>query len=201
MPNFQTRIKAIQQLQPLSEAQLVIAPLVHFASLGKLETLKPHMVKALSLGWNLSQLQEVCLQIYPFAGFPRALNALTTLEQVAKELNLEYPQPRGKAYQQELNYYALGEQIFSTLCQIPTPEYLQNFAGIDTALKAHLFGYLFARSELSPVNRELVAVATLASLEHLEPQLRGHMQILRNLGISSKDLELYLGQIKQEVLS
>lgn len=66
------------------------------------------------------------------------------------------------------------------------------------ALKAHLFGYLFSRDNLSAVNRELVTVSTLASLETVQNQLRSHLGILKNLGLNETELKRVVDEIRQQ---
>lgn len=75
---------------------------------------------------------------------------------------------------------------------------LWNFDGVDYALKAHLFGYLFSRDNLSAVNRELVTVSTLASLETVQNQLRSHLGILKNLGLNETELKQVVDEIRQQ---
>lgn len=75
---------------------------------------------------------------------------------------------------------------------------LWNFDGVDYALKAHLFGYLFSRDNLSAVNRELVTVSTLASLETVQNQLRSHLGILKNLGLNETELKRVVDEIRQQ---
>ncbi|WP_373840424.1 carboxymuconolactone decarboxylase family protein, partial [Glaesserella sp.] len=65
-------------------------------------------------------------------------------------------------------------------------------------LKAHLFGYLFSRDNLSPVNRELVTVSTLAGLETVQNQLRSHLGILKNLGLNETELKRVIDEIRQQ---
>lgn len=66
------------------------------------------------------------------------------------------------------------------------------------ALKAHLFGYLFSRDNLSAVNRELVTVSTLASLETVQNQLRSHLGILKNLGLNETELKRVVDEMRQQ---
>lgn len=73
------------------------------------------------------------------------------------------------------DYYALGMHTLNTLSGQDNSAVLWNFNGVDYALKAHLFGYLFSRDNLSAGNRKLVTVSTLASLETVQNQLRSHL--------------------------
>ncbi|RIY33346.1 hypothetical protein CJP74_02090 [Psittacicella melopsittaci] len=171
---------------------LALAPLAYFAARGELIALDSAISTALEAGFTPSQIQEVFLHQYAYAGFPRAINALNTLDQVLANQGIALPTPQGKAYDPQVDYYQLGEQVFPTLFKVPVPTYLQNFAGIDAALKAHLFGYLFSRQEILPaLERELITVSTLAALENVQPQLRGHLFAVKNLGYSQEQSLAY----------
>ena len=60
------------------------------------------------------------------------------------------------------------------------------------------FIWLFVyRDNLSAVNRELVTVATLISLESVPNQLRSHLMILKNLGIDKPEQQRITQNIAQ----
>ncbi|EEV24361.1 hypothetical protein AM202_05374 [Actinobacillus minor 202] len=96
------------------------------------------------------------------------------------------------------NYYALGMHTLNTLNGRDNSAVLWNFDGVDYALKAHLFGYLFSRDNLSAVNRELVTVSTLAGLETVQNQLRSHLGILKNLGLNETELKRMIDEIRRQ---
>lgn len=55
-----------------------------------------------------------------------------------------------------------------------------------------------SRDNLSAVNRELVTVSTLASLETVQNQLRSHLGILKNLGLNETELKRVIDKIRQQ---
>ena len=59
----------------------------------------------------------------------------------------------------------------------------------DYYLKAHLFGDIFARDNLTYADRELVTVSALSGLEGVEPQLKAHIAGARNMGVSEEQLQ------------
>ena len=59
----------------------------------------------------------------------------------------------------------------------------------DYYLKAHLFGDIFARDNLTFADRELVTVSALSGLEGVEPQLKAHIAGARNMGVSEEQLQ------------
>ncbi|RIY32908.1 carboxymuconolactone decarboxylase family protein [Psittacicella gerlachiana] len=197
--NLSEELAKIAQTTSLTERQLAIAPVAYFTALGQLDALKVAVAQALEAGLTPEQLQEVFLHQYAYAGFPRALNGLLTFQGVLQERKIEFQNNLITAYDKQVDYYQLGEKMLSILTQRDMRSItLNNFPGIDTALKAHLFGYLFARDQiLSPVDRELVTVSTLTALETVPSQLRSHLTIVKNLGISKAEAQKFINSLKE----
>ena len=59
----------------------------------------------------------------------------------------------------------------------------------DYYLKAHLFGDIFARNNLTFAEREIVTVSAIAALPGCEPQLRAHVSGARHMGVSQQQLQ------------
>ena len=59
----------------------------------------------------------------------------------------------------------------------------------DYYLKAHLFGDIFARDNLTYADRELVTVSALSGLEGVDPQLKAHIAGARNMGLTEEQLQ------------
>ncbi|WP_417763101.1 carboxymuconolactone decarboxylase family protein [Shewanella sp.] len=68
---------------------------------------------------------------------------------------------------------------------------------VDHALKAHLFGYLFSRDNLPPLDRELVVVSSLSALGNVNAQLRSHLRIATTLGIDATQMERFFSKFEQ----
>ena len=88
------------------------------------------------------------------------------------------------------DYYQLGIKRLAYLnkssIEDNTQPLFENFSPtMDYALKAHLFGYLFSRDNLAPLEREIVVVSTLSALGDVNAQLRSHLRITRNLGMGN----------------
>ena len=60
---------------------------------------------------------------------------------------------------------------------------------IDEYLKTHLFGDIFARSNLDWQSRELATLGILAALPGVESQLQSHMRISMNTGLTAGQLQ------------
>jgi len=85
----------------------------------------------------------------------------------------------------DINYYEYGTETLSILSQRDSSGLLQNFDGVDYALKAHLFGYLFSRDNLNYVNRELTTADKL------------HKYILKRASEIKKKCYIFLDEIQE----
>lgn len=71
----------------------------------------------------------------------------------------------------------------------PKAGYAEFAPVIERFLKEHLFADLFERDVLTYADRELATVSVVAALgESVEPMLRGHLAICRNLGMTEEQL-------------
>ena len=144
----------------------------------------------LDAGLTVSQIKEALSQLYAYTGFPRSLNALGTLQKVLEQRNAE-----GKATEEGVeasplpsNYNALaqGTEVQTTLSGQP---FNYAFCPVeDYYLKAHLFGDIFARDNLTHADRELITVSALSGLENVMPQLQAHVRGALNMGVTEEQL-------------
>ena len=144
----------------------------------------------LDAGLTVSQVKEALSQLYAYTGFPRSLNALGTMQRV-----LEQRQADGKTTREgedaspmTVGYDALqqGTGIQTKLSGRPF-DYAFCPAE-DYYLKAHLFGDIFARDNLSHADRELITVSALSGLENVMPQLQSHVRGALNMGVTQEQL-------------
>ena len=141
-------------------------------------------------GLTVSEAKEALSQLYAYTGFPRSLNALGSLKAVledreAKGLNTD---PGREADPLPAGYDALkqGTEIQTLLSGQP---FDYSFAPqTDYYLKAHLFGDIFARNNLSHADREIVTVSAIACLPGCEPQLKAHVAGALNMGVKETEL-------------
>ncbi len=144
----------------------------------------------LDAGLTVSQIKEALSQLYAYTGFPRSLNALGTLQKVLQQRNVE-----GKATEEGVeasslpnNYNALaqGTEVQTKLSGRP---FNYDFCSAeDYYLKAHLFGDIFARDNLTHADRELITVSALSGLENVMPQLQAHVRGALNMGVTEEQL-------------
>ena len=144
----------------------------------------------LDAGLTVSQIKEALSQLYAYTGFPRSLNALGTLQRVLEQRKADgkttiegeeaSPMPAG--------YDALkqGTEVQTKVSGRPF-DYSFSPAE-DYYLKAHLFGDIFARDNLTHSDRELITVSALCGLENVMPQLQSHVRGALNMGVTEEQL-------------
>ena len=146
--------------------------------------------KGLDAGLTVSQIKEALSQLYAYTGFPRSLNALGTLQRV-----LEQRKAEGKATEEGVEasklparYDAL-QQGTEVQTRVSGRAFNYDFSRAeDYYLKAHLFGDIFARDNLTYADRELVTVSALSGLENVMPQLQAHVSGALNMGVTEEQL-------------
>ncbi|MBR3223253.1 MAG: carboxymuconolactone decarboxylase family protein [Kiritimatiellae bacterium] len=137
-------------------------------------------------GLTLNEAKELVGQLYAYCGFPRALNAAGTLMKVAGDVKpTEGPaanMPRGSLGEQALPVWTANQ---TKLCGGPVKGALFDFhPQLDEYLKTHLFGDIFARDILDWRTREIVTIAALAARPETEPQMKAHIAIGKNNGVT-----------------
>ena len=141
-------------------------------------------------GLTVSQIKEALSQLYAYTGFPRSLNALGTLqkvfaERVAKDLKAE----AGEDASSLPNDYDALKQGTEVQTQLSGAAFNYAFCPAeDYYLKAHLFGDIFARDNLTFADRELITVSALSGLENVMPQLQAHVRGALNMGLTEAQL-------------
>lgn len=144
----------------------------------------------LDAGLTVSQVKEALSQLYAYTGFPRSLNALGTLQRV-----LEQRKASGKTTLEGEDASPLpsGYDALKQGTEVQTKLSGRAFdyafsPAEDYYLKAHLFGDIFARDNLTHADRELVTVSALSGLENVMPQLQAHVRGALNMGVSEEQL-------------
>ena len=159
---------------------------------GNINGLKAALNDGFEQGLTVSEAKEALSQLYAYTGFPRSLNALGALQQVKKErtdAGLRVEQGR-EADPMPKDYNALkqGTDVQTQLCG--GQPFTYTFAPqTDYYLKAHLFGDIFARNNLTFAEREVVTVSAISALPGCEPQLQAHVSGSRNMGVSDDVLK------------
>lgn len=164
---------------------------------GDLAGLKPALASGLDNGMTVNEIREVLVHTYAYCGFPRCLRALQTFMEVldarvAKGIN-DVAGRDASPVEDGRTRYERGRDILSEISGIPADAPKAGYAEfapvIERFLKEHLFADLFERDVLTYAERELATVSVIATLgESVEPMLRGHMAICRNLGMTDAQL-------------
>ena len=187
----------------LNAKQQSLIPIAAFTAKGDLERLSVALNEGLEAGLTINEVKEVLVQMYAYTGFPRSLDGLNTFmsvladrqkkgikDEVGKDAS---PLPVGKSRRE------LGTEIQTSLVGRPVSGPTYDFAPlIDTFLKEHLFADMFGRDVLDFQARELATVSALASLP-AENQLRSHLNVSMNVGLSAEQLRQFVSVLGDKV--
>lgn len=179
--------------QAVSSRQQSIAPIAAAMAVGDMPRLNAALNQGLDAGLTVSDAKEILVQLYAYTGFPRSLNALGELMKVLdarKQRGVQDapgrdpgPVPTGS------ELLAQGTANQTKLIGSPVRGPLFEFAPqVDQYLKTHLFGDIFARDNLDWQSRELATVGALAALPGVESQLRSHIAVSMNVGLTAAQL-------------
>ena len=180
--------------ETLSSRQQSIVPIAAHAAAGDIPRLNAALNSGLDAGLTVSDLNEVLVQVYAYAGFPRSLNALGELMKVLdarKQRGIQDAPGRApsRAIPKGDELLAAGTANQTRLSGGAVTGPLFQFApAIDEYLKAHLFGDIFERDNLDWQSRELATVGMLSALPGAESQLQSHMRISMNVGLTAGQL-------------
>lgn len=187
----------------LNHHQRAMIPIAVFAANDRLAQLNFALHEGLDLGLSINEIKEIMIQLYAYVGFPRSLNALSTLMSVVEGRRqngviddtgkLATPVP------ENWNSLENGTRNQTQLIGQPVTGALFEFApAIDQFLKSHLFGDIFQRDILDWQTRELVTLSALAALSGVNSQLRSHYSIAHNTGLSSEQLTAFIEVLYQK---
>lgn len=188
--------KAAPAMHPLTPKEATLITIAAQTARGNIDALTPALRQALDVGIPLEDLKEILTQLYAYCGFPRSLNALQALMTVANERAVNgLPTTQGCTPSPLPNESSLrfGTENQTKLCGRPVTGPLFDFApAIDTYLKAHLFGDIFGRDNLDWRTRELATIAALAAMPGVESQLRAHIRIGKQNGLTEAHIQAIL---------
>jgi len=180
-----------QTVMNLTDKQQTLVAIAANEAKGDLAALKKEVNTGFEEGLTISEIKEALSQLYAYTGFPRSLNALGALQQVIKErtdAGLKTEEGRdADALSADYDALKQGTKVQTQLCGGQPFNY--TFAPqTDYYLKAHLFGDIFARNNLTFAEREIVTISAIAALPGCEPQLKAHVSGARNMGVNDGQL-------------
>lgn len=193
--------------QALNVRQQGIVTIAAFTATGDLERLRTALQEGLDAGLTVNEIKEVLVQMYAYAGFPRSLNGLNTFMAVldarkANGIEDEVGREAGPL-PADMNKDETGARVRAKLvgqATIPPPAGYQLFAPIiDTFLKEHLFADIFARDILDHQSRELATIGALASMSGTAPQLRSHLGVALNTGLTEAQMQAFVSVLRAKI--
>ncbi len=161
------------------------------ATLNQLNQLKVHVQGGVNHGLSRTEIEEIFVQLGGYAGFPRAIDAMTTARQAIAELQgverLE-PSPPAEALDDDARSAAAREVMALLSRNQPRTGAGVDMGSFTGAAGRFAFGELWARTQLSRRDRSLVVCATLTTQDK-PTELRFHLQGALNHGVTAAELE------------
>ncbi len=201
--NLYAQEKSIPE-QPLTAKQQALVLISTFSANGDLLRLNKALNTGLDAGWTINEIKEVLTHIYAYAGFPRSLNAINTLETVIKERK-EKGKENAIGTETAItnttkSRFDFGKDVQTKLTGSTATGSAQKFVPIiDTFLKEHLFADIFERELLDFKTREIITISALASIGRAESQLAAHFNVGMNTGLTEKQLKQVVLILMKEV--
>jgi len=189
------------EMEALSAEQQKIVLISSFAASGDLQNLKTVLNEGLDAGLTVNEIKEILVHVYAYAGFPRSLNALGTLQSVleareARGINDEVGET-ASPLPEDKSSFELGREVQTEL--VGRPFHYEFAPAMDKFLKGHLFGDLFGRDILDYKTREIVTVSALASMNGVNSQLQSHFFMAFNTGVTPAELKGIVSTIEARV--
>jgi 4-carboxymuconolactone decarboxylase len=167
----------------VSEELLALARVSTAAALGRERTLRREIRAALRAGATPARLDETLLQLVPFAGYARAINAFAALQEIAPHVP-KAPPPRGDRLRR-------GERICRRIYGPVYERMIGRMSGFHPDLARWIledgYGKVLSRPILSLRERELIVVALLSALR-LPLQLESHVRGALRVGATKRDV-------------
>jgi len=207
---FSFSLKTVNAQQKMNTAQTLdnkqqgIVTISAFTAKGDLVHLQKALNDGLDAGLSINEIKEVLVQLYAYAGFPRSLNAITTLQAVVEDRKQKgIRDVIGKepsAVISTKTKFDIGKDVQTKLTGSTATGAPQQYVPIiDTFLKEHLFADIFSRDILDWKTREIATISTLASLGGTENQLRSHLRVGLNVGLTEEQLKSLVSVLQTKV--
>jgi len=152
----------------------------------------------------VNEVKEILVHLSAYAGFPRSLNAISTLEAGVNERKQKgLKDVTGKAPSRITTIkskFQFGKDVQTKLTGSTATGAPQKFVLIiDTFLKEHLFADIFGRDVFDYKTREIITISALASLGGVESQLRSHLNVGLNTGLTEQQLKGIVSVLQTKV--
>lgn len=153
---------------------------------GRLRLLEEIVAHARRIGRRRVEIEEALLQVYLFAGYPRAIEALTVLSRT-------WPSRGRPAGIPSRSWPILGERlcrrVYGGAYARMRANIKQAHPDLDHWMVHEGYGKVLSRPGLDSVSRELCAIGVLAAIR-APRQLAAHLRGARNVGATAADISL-----------
>ena len=188
----------------LNAKQRCIVNISAHTATGNIPALRLAVAEGLNSGLTISEVKEIIVQLYAYAGFPRSLNALNTLMAVLEDRKKNGIKDEigtePTSFPTRKSMLQTGTENQTRLIGRKISGEVYSFAPvIDRFLKEHLFGAIFNRTNLDWKTRELVTIAALAAMTGTEAQLRSHYGVGLYNGLTQLQLTELINIIENSV--
>lgn len=165
------------QTGKLTMKQREMITCITLATMQTLPQLKAHAGAALNVGVTPEELREVMYLTAPFIGFPKMLNAVTTVNEVFKERGISLPLDSQSRVTEETRHET-GKTIQDKLYPGGIASVMEGLPddlgkNVEQFLTDYFFGDIYSRGSLDLQTRELLGYCVLTTLE-AESQLHSH---------------------------
>ena len=195
-PDFANTMKRfiygeVEQQGNLTDKQRELITLVVLETTQDTNLFKMHVGSALHIGVTPVEIKEAVYQSAPYVGFPKALDALHSVNDVLKAKGIKLPLESQTTVTEEDRFekgLAVQKKIYGDYIdkmRAATPE---NQKHIQDYLSAFCFGDTYTRNALDLKMRELLTFSIIASLGGCEDHLKDHIQGNVNVGNDEKAL-------------
>lgn len=183
--------------EPLDLRQQNLAAISALTATGNIESLKAQLVAGLEAGLTINEIKEALVQLYAYCGFPRSLNGINSFMQVLEDRKLkgitDVTGREATPLKDSSDAYERGRKTLEALTRTPQSKPAPGFGEfaprIDAFLKEHLFADIFDSDVLDYRQRELVTISALAAMQGTEGQLKAHIGMGMNTGISTEQVQ------------
>jgi len=191
----------------LNAQQESIVKISALTAVGNLEDLKIQLNKGLDAGLSINEINETLVQLYAYCGFPRSLNAINAFMTVVEDRKSKgIKDLQGKEaspIKSDLDRYERGRKTLEELTKVPQTKPAPGFGEFapraDAFLKEHLFADIFDNDVLNFQQRELVTIAALSAMQGVESQLKSHVGMGKNTGITDEQLKEVADLIEKNI--
>jgi 4-carboxymuconolactone decarboxylase len=143
-----------------------------------------HIDAALRVGVTPVEVIEALIHLVPFAGFPRALNAVAVARKVFTDSGT---QPTPPVQTDVRNRYDRGAENLVEIDGQHGLDVIESLRDIAPDLGRYIvefaFGDVYNRPSLDPQQRQLVTIGALTAFGDTAPQLRVHIGAALNVGL------------------